>query len=129
MPVAHRVSSLREVGEIAIASGDLSFPLRDFLDGFYACPGDDALIKEPPLLAETREDGARLDAYLGAVAEHLSRAHRWPIPAWSRQPVRYLDRPWFGMKSHGGRMILLAESPPAFRVRNLFVSENALSRA
>lgn len=129
MAIAQRVGTLREAGEIAAATGEFSFALRDFLDGFYARPHAAALAAEPPLLATALRDGARFDAYLAAVAEHLSRAHRWPVPAWALRPERYLALPWFGMKSHGGRMILLAESPAAFRVRNLFVSENALSRA
>ncbi len=128
MAIAQRVSTLREAGELASATGELSFPLRDFLDGFYARPKAESLAGEPPQLAKTMADGARFDAYLGAVAEHLSRMQRWPVPTWTRKPERYLAEPWFGMKSHGGRMILLAESPPAFRVRNLFVSSNALSR-
>ena len=129
MPVAHRIASLREVAEIAIASGDFSFPLRDFLDGFYANPEPAAFTEEPPRLTGVMANGEKFDAYLGAVAEHLSREHRWTVPPWSRAPFRYLKMPSFGMTSHGGRMILLAESPAAFRVRNIFVSENALSRA
>jgi hypothetical protein len=37
--------------------------------------------------------------------------------------------PWFAAKSPNLKAILLQESPAAFRVRNLFVSANALSRA
>ena len=129
MPVAHRIATLREVAEAAVASSGFSFALKDFLDGFYAQPDTGALAAEPPLLAGALADGERFDAYLGAVAEHLSRARRWAVPSWARAASRYLAEPWFGMRSHGGRMILLAESPAAFRVRNIFVSENALSRA
>ena len=129
MPVAHRIATLHEVGETAVATGEFSFALRDFLDGFYAQPASGALAEMPLRLAGAMADGERFDAYLGAVAEHLSRAHRWAVPSWARAASRYLAAPWFGMSSHGGRMILLAESPAAFRVRNIFVSENALSRA
>jgi len=129
MPAAHRISSLREVSEVAAASGEFGYALKDFLDGFYACPEAPGLTDEPPHLAGVLPDGERLDAYLGAVAEHLSRERRWPIPAWTHHASRFLAAPWFGMQSHGGRMILLEESPSAFRVRNLFVSGNALSRA
>ncbi len=129
MPVAHRIGSLREVSESAISGGNFSFPLRDFLDGFYARPDSAALAGEPLHLAGLIAHGGYFDAYLGAVAEHLSREHRWAVPPWARAPFRYLERPSFAMNSHGGRMILLAESPAAFRVRNIFVSENALSRA
>lgn len=129
MSVINRISSLRDVSGVAAASGEFGFALKDFLDGFYACPEVADLSDTPPLLAGSLPDGARLDAYLAAVAEHLSREKRWPIPEWTREPSRYLETPWFGMQSHGGRMILLEESPAAFRVRNIFVSANALNRA
>jgi hypothetical protein len=129
MPVAHRLSSLREVSEVAAESGEFGFALKDFLDGFYACPEPASLADEPPCLASILPDGERLDAYLAAVAEHLCGRHRWPVPSWARDASRYLETPWFGMQSHGGRMVLLEESPSAFRVRNIFVSGNALSRA
>ena len=70
---------------------------------------------------------ADLGCGTGLFACYLAR--RWAVPSWARAASRYLAEPWFGMRSHGGRMILLAESPAAFRVRNIFVSENALSRA
>ena len=129
MSVINRISTLREVSEVAATSGEFGFALKDFLDGFYACPNAADLADAPPLLADAVPDGSRLDAYLAAIAEHLSRENRWPVPRWSRESSRYLETPWFGMKSHGGRMILLEESPSAFRVRNIFVSANALSRA
>jgi len=40
-----------------------------------------------------------------------------------------MKTPWFAAKSPNLKAILLQESPAAFRVRNLFVSANALSRA
>lgn len=129
MSVLHRITSLHEVARVAATQEEFGYALKDFLDGFYARPDPADLMDEPPLLCDRIPDGARLDAYLGAVAEHLCSGRRWRIPAWTQAPTRFLERPWFGMSSHGGRMILLEESPAAFRVRNLFVSENALSRA
>ena len=128
MAVASRVMTLREVADIAVTGVEFSFALRDFLDGFYARPAEEALRHEPLFLADRLRDGARLDAHLGAVAEHLCRERRWSVPAWSREAARFLPQPWFGMKTHNGRMLLLADSPSAFRVRNLFVSADALSR-
>ena len=51
------------------------------------------------------------------------------LAAWTDDPRRALRTPWFATPLASLRAVLLLESPPAFRSRNLFVSENALSRA
>ena len=129
MPVAQRTPNLRAVCEIAAEGGEVSFAIRDFLDGFYEHPDAHALTGDPELLAGKIPDGARLDAYLAAIAEHLCRANGWPAPAWTNAPDRFLELPWFCMNSHAGRMLLLMDSPSAFRARNIFVSADALARA
>jgi hypothetical protein len=68
------------------------------------------------------------DAYLAATAEHLAAAHHLPIPDWVVDDARKLHRPWFASQLASLRAVLLLESPPTFRSRNLFVSENALTR-
>lgn len=128
MPVAQRIQTLKSVSDLTAAGEEFSYALRDFLDGFYEQPRAQALIEEPAPLAGRHADGGRLDVYLAAVAEHLCRMNGYPFPAWIGHPSRFLERPWFGMKSHAGRMLLLMDSPSAFRARNLFVSADALSR-
>lgn len=125
---AHRVSSLAEVARLAGQEGSISFPLRDFLDGFQSEPGLAKLAQEPQKLAAVLRDEGLADAYLAAVCDHLCRRHRLVPPAWICDPSRVLRMPHFAAKTHGLRMILLQESPAAFRERNIFVSANALSR-
>jgi hypothetical protein len=127
--IAHRISSLREVAEVARHEGRLSGPLRDFLDGFYAEPSAEKLQDEPSLLHEALKDNGVADAYLAAVSDHLCRQYRLPRPPWIKSPLRVLKTPYFAAKTHGLRMIYLQESPTAFKQRNIFVSANALSRA
>ncbi len=129
MPVAQRIQSLKAIGEIAADGGEVSFATRDFLDGFYERPDALALAETPLPLAGKIPDGARLDAYLAAIGEHLCRMNGWPAPAWTFAPERFLELPWFCMNTHAGRMLLLMDSPSAFRARNIFVSADALTRA
>ncbi|MBN8246746.1 MAG: hypothetical protein J0L84_04805, partial [Verrucomicrobia bacterium] len=68
------------------------------------------------------------DAYLAATAEELARRFSLPQPDWTVGEDRQLRRPWFASPLAALRAVLLLESPPAFRARNLFVSDNALSR-
>ena len=75
------------------------------------------------------ELGAVQDAYLAATAEELARRFNLLLPAWTVGEDRQLHRPWFATPLAAVRAVLLLESPPPFRARNLFVSENALSRA
>ncbi|MGH6928255.1 MAG: hypothetical protein ACREEV_08055, partial [Dongiaceae bacterium] len=69
------------------------------------------------------------DAYLAAVAEHLARRWDLEIPAWVDQPHRFLDRAHFAGGLDSLKAILLAESPLAFRKRQIFVEAEPLSRA
>ena len=85
------------------------YSMRDFLDRF--------------------KDDGKADAFLASTAAYLAQQHQLPVPLWARGTARALEKPWFAAKSHNLRMVLLQESPAAFRVRNLFVSANALHRA
>ncbi len=127
--IAKRIGSLVEVAEIAAREGSIGYPLRDFLDGFYAAPDRSKLEDEPPLLTQALNDDGFADAYLAAVCDHLCRGQGFRRPTWVKSKDRILTKPHFAAKSHPLRMILLQESPPAFRERHLFVSANALSRA
>ncbi len=123
----------KSLGAIAqfVAQGD-SFDrcFSNFLDEFYALPNASALADEPALLApELGNLGGIQNAYLAAAAEELARKFSLPQPEWKSATSRRLRRPWFASPLASLRAVLLLESPSGFRSRNLFVSENALSRA
>ncbi|MGA3170452.1 MAG: hypothetical protein ABSE62_05510 [Chthoniobacteraceae bacterium] len=122
----------KTLAEVAAISGDaetLGFAIPEFLDEFHAEPLPERLEEEPRLLTAVLNDDGLADATLAAIADHLSRQYKLRPPSWIAGPGRILATPWFALKSHGGRMCMLIESPPAFRERNIFVSANALSRA
>jgi hypothetical protein len=124
-----RPRSLAEVAELT-RQGDLfGRCLANFLDQFYFRPTAEALEIEPVRLNGQVEHGAVYDAYLAAVAEELARKYHFPHPAWAYQQERKLRSPWFASDLQSLRAVLLIESPAGFRSRNLFVSDNALSRA
>jgi hypothetical protein len=108
---------------------DFSYAIRNFLDRFRSDPSPSTLEDEPDLLAPVLIDDGLADAYIAAAAAWLCQVHDLPCPSWVNQKSRIMKRPWFAAKSPNLKAILLQESPAAFRVRNLFVSANALSRA
>ena len=125
-----RPKTLAEVADQSISGEKFHHCLSNFLDEFYAHPDARALAEPPPSLASAfGEEGRIWDAYLAATAEELGRANQFPIPSWVFDGARLLHRPWFASSLAALRAVLILESPPAFRERNLFVSENALSRA
>ena len=87
------------------------------------------LQEEPARLAGRIDAGDIADAYLAATAVSLARSLATVPPSWARRPDRKLRRPWFASPGPAIRATLLLESPAPFRERNLFVSENALTRA
>ncbi|HEX3625662.1 MAG TPA: hypothetical protein VH280_09570 [Verrucomicrobiae bacterium] len=122
--------TLAQVSEMAAQGESFDLCLKNFLDYFYAKPGVDALELEPPrLIAKNPQFGEIEDAYLAATAEWLSWKFDLTPPSWIFDPSRALRRPWFASTLSALRAVLLIESPAAFRSRNLFISENALTRA
>lgn len=105
--------------------------LGDFVDDFRvrAPTGEDklALVSEPPLWVDAAGHES-CNAYWAAMVETLCREVGLPPPAWTESPRCFLHRPWFAGAMESLKAILLAESPVAFRRRNLFVSGNALTR-
>jgi hypothetical protein len=125
-----RPKTLAEVAQLTAGGDSFDRCLANFLDEFYAAPNARALTDAPMLLApESGQSGSVRDAYLAATAEELARAHQFPFPAWTGAETRKLHQPWFASPLAALRAVLLLESPAAFRSRNLFISENALSRA
>jgi hypothetical protein len=126
-----RPRSLAEVVRMSGADYDIDSALREFLDEYYCAPGAAAraqMLAEAPALT----GHAKADAYLAAVAEHLSRWAGCPKPAWVEAPERFLRRPSFplGMESptESFRALCIAQSPVAFRRRLIFVDADPLYR-
>ena len=125
-----RPKTLAEVAARAAQGDSFDRCLANFLDGFYAAPNISALADLPALLAPQFGDIGRVqDAYLAATAEELAGRYSFPTPGWTAGETRRLHQPWFASSLAALRAVLLLESPAGFRSRNLFVSENALSRA
>jgi hypothetical protein len=124
-----RPRTLFEVAELVRQGESFQLCLKDFLDGFYHRPSNEALAKEPLLMDGAVNDGKVYDAYLAATAETLAFTAHMNTPGWAYSEKRKLHHPWFALELASMRALLLLESPAAFRSRNLFVSENALSRA
>jgi hypothetical protein len=125
-----RPRTLAAVAERAAQGDSFDLCLADFLDAFYVSPAQNALADRPDLLASSAGEPGRVrDAYLAATAVELARRFGLEVPVWTWSEERRLHRPWFASPLAGLRAVLLLESPAAFRERNLFVSENALTRA
>lgn len=122
-----RPQSLSEVARQTVGLENFDELVAEFLDEFYALPSLERLAEEPLKLVGHFEMADVADVYLAAVAESLAERINTPCPEWAEG--RSLRYPWFTNTSEYLRAVLLVESPLAFRKRNLFVSENAMSRA
>lgn len=121
--------TLRESMARVTDSTGFSYAIRNFLDRFKSNPNLALLRDEPALLSVLIGDDGYADAFLASTVAYLCQVHDLKAPSWVNAPCRRMPYPHFGAKSPNMKAILLQESPAAFRVRNLFVSANALSRA
>ena len=123
-----RPGTLVQVLQLVHEGEKLRFCMAGFLDGFYGDTNRESRarrIADDPGLT----DDPKMNALFGAIGEHLTV--RWNLgapPAWTCQPERFLDRPWF-MGHERMKGFLLAESPLAFRRRFIFTEAEPLRRA
>jgi hypothetical protein len=125
---------LREVAAESESYGDFGYNLKDFLHEFARAgarnlPLERMLAEEPPRLAGRFPEGKVCDAFLAATADYFSRENRLPTPAWALKEDLMLDEPWFSVDFPQVRMRLLRDTPSAFKDKNLFIFESALTVA
>ena len=107
-----------------------SLMIGNFLDSFYSKYNTDEnrkrVIQEKPTFKDES-----MGAYMAAMVELLCEWYNFECPAWIFKEVYYLTEPWYpgGIKGEELRALLREESPRPFKERNLFVSDNAITRA
>ncbi|MGV8145237.1 MAG: hypothetical protein ACLKAK_00555 [Alkaliphilus sp.] len=100
-----------------------------FLDSFYRATSDQKqlmVIDEPE---EYENISLGKYAYISGVVEKLCRDSDIVFPDWVLKEKYFLKEPYFSMDSKEMlKLILLLESPIEFRMRNVFVNSNTLTR-
>jgi hypothetical protein len=82
-----------------------------------------------PRLSAAGESGLNRNVWLYHFPRHGSPTHHsLRRPAWSVEPVRFLDRFWFVSEVPGFRATAIAQAPAAFRRRGVFIPERSLHR-
>jgi hypothetical protein len=126
-----RPQTLADVARIAQTHpADFAMALDEFADEFYLDHGNKVAQQDRLNAVPEPVDDPRIDAWIGAVGEHLAQRWRLQVPPWTQREQHFaLEQPVFSPDSPALRGILLVESPPAFRSRLLFVRVEPLQRA
>jgi hypothetical protein len=116
----------RECCAEAIAAGaDYQRLVNAFIDEFRRAEPDD----RPALIVDPIGCSGQIEGLMAGVVSGLCRETATPTPSWVGQI--WSPTPFFAFPatSFEMRVRLMFESPPPFRIRNVFVPENYLSRA
>ncbi|SRR6266581_7733571 len=132
--IIRRPGSLQEVAAESSSYSEFGYNLKDFLHEFASAkerqlPLGPMLLKEPSRLAGRFKEGIICDAFLAGTADYLSRINHIESPEWSLKEDRVLAEPWFSIDFRETRLLLLRDTPSAFKDKNIFVFDTALNVA
>jgi hypothetical protein len=127
-----RPLSVAEVAESSNTYSDFGYHLKDFLHTvhFTKRSGRDLaplFADEPCRLEGHFCEGTICDAFLAAMTDYFCRENRVPTPLWAQHESRILAIPWFSATQLGFRALQLRDTPSAFKEKNIFICENALT--
>jgi len=120
------MTTARSLAKICTEAGPhYQLHINEYIDDFRRANSDE----RERMVAEGPEVSGRLEGLVAAVTSALCRETETTAPEWLK--IIHSPEPFFVIpaKSFALRVRLMLESPPAFRIRNVFVSENYLSRA
>ena len=96
-----------------------------FLDRFYA-EKDVNLLKEEPLWDDIPKE---IQSFVSSSVDYLSNSINEKTPTWAMNKKYELKEPFFPSDLKGDiRAVMLIESPIEYKVRNIYVLGNVLTR-
>lgn len=118
--IIRRPATLQEVAKESRTYAEFGHHFKDFLHEFALAERRQLhlellLYGEPIRLAGHFEEGKVCDAFLAATADYLARTHRIKTPAWALEADLMLERPRFSEEFVEVRLLLLRDTPSAFK--------------
>jgi transcriptional regulator with XRE-family HTH domain len=111
-----------------LAVGDDSWAVRKAAELARRFSGADASARRRMLAAEPPTTGdRRWDAFVAALAEWLAVRFDAPVPAWSREPGRYLQRGWWVTPMASMRAWEYAGAPASFQSHGVYLHRDSLT--